>query len=278
MQIWIRSLGLGHHGVYTKESENNFQPALVASFTDKDRNINAIEVIYLDKETGLKAHDFHTGKRTYGSKNGSAVDLSPYNKDTKISFIAEGAITGLSVKEVYPDEHIIAVGGKENISNIDPDILNDNIIICADNDGKDISQDKSLNKAIDILKEAGKSVEIVAPQNIDNMQKVDFNDTLNHSGLGDLKNHIDEAISKFNDNNLEKVSSNTDDKILSNLDVQELAKELNMSDKELVDDLISDNIGSDSKIEDILNNHDIDINEIEKIVEKSNDKDLSLEF
>jgi hypothetical protein len=38
-----------HHGVYTKESENNFQPAMVASFTDKDRNINAIEVIYLDK-------------------------------------------------------------------------------------------------------------------------------------------------------------------------------------------------------------------------------------
>jgi hypothetical protein len=270
-----------HQGVYTKESENNFQPALVASFTDKDRNINAIEVIYLDKETGLKAQDFHTGKRTYGSKNGSAVDLSPYNQDTKISLITEGAITGLSVKEAYPDEHVIAVGGKENISNIDPDILNDKVIICADNDGKDISQDNSLNNAIQALEEAGKSVEVVAPNDIQGMQKVDFNDTLNHQGLGDVKNQIDEAISKFHDNNLDKVTENTDDKILANLDVQELAKELNMSDKELVDNLTNDNLVSGSEIEGILNSRDIDINEItnyikDDVVERIYDQDLEI--
>ena len=46
----------------------------------------------------------------------------------------------------------------------------------------------------------------------------------------DLKNHIDEAISKFNDNNLEKVGSNTDDKILPEVDINELAKDLNISE------------------------------------------------
>ena len=273
-----------HHGVYTKESENNFQPALVASFTDKDRNINAIEVIYLDKDTGFKAQDFHTGKRTYGSKNGSAVDLSPYNQDTKISFITEGAITGLSVKEAYSDEHVIAVGGKENIANISHDILNDNVVICADNDGKDISQDSSLNNAIQSLEEAGKTVEIVSPQDIDSMQKVDFNDTLNHQGFSEVKNQIDEAISKLHDNNFDRVGANTDDKILSNLDVQELAKELNMSDKELVGDLIKDNLCSHSDLNEILNSLDIDANEIEKIIEndisemvnKSQDRDLEI--
>jgi phage/plasmid primase-like uncharacterized protein len=265
-----------HHGVYTKESDNNFQPALVASFTDKDRNINAIEVIYLDKETGLKAQDFHTGKRTYGSKNGSAIDLSPYNKDTNISLIAEGAITGLSVKEAYPNEHIIAVGGKENISNINPDILNDKVIICADNDGKDISQDSSLNHAIQSLVEAGKTVEIVTPQDIEGMQKVDFNDTLTHSNLDSIKSLIDNAIDRFpsKDINVENIINQID----TNIDLNDIANELNISsEKELVEYMINnshlDEIYS-NEIDEIMKNEDYNLEELDTNI---NDKDLELE-
>ena len=262
-----------HNSVYTKESFNNFQPALVASFTDKERNINAIEVIYLDKETGLKAQGFHTGKRTYGSKNGSAIDLSPYNKDTNISLIAEGAITGLSIKEAYPNEHIIAVGGKENISNINPDILNDKVIICADNDGKDISKDNSLNHAINALEEAGKTVEIVSPQDIEGMQKVDFNDTLNHSNLDAIKSMIDDAIDRLpqdnmsKDINIEKLVNEIEHNVDTNIDLKEIANELNISsEKELVEHMISD------KYLDEIYTNDIDIH-IDEIV-KSEDYNI----
>jgi phage/plasmid primase-like uncharacterized protein len=259
-----------HYGVYTKESPTNYQPALVASFTDKDRNINSVEVIYLDRETGQKAQGFHTGKKTYGSKNGAVIDLSPYNQDTNISLITEGVITGLSVKEAYPNEHILAVGGKENIANISPDMLNDKVIICADNDGKDISQDKSLYKAIDILKEAGKSVEIVAPNNISNQQKVDFNDTLTHQGVDSIKEKIDNIISKL-DNNLAK--NELENHILSEININELAKDINLSEQHSVEALVKEYINNDI-------NNDINIDELTKDIEDNNskilDKDLEL--
>jgi len=238
----------------------------------KYRNINAIEVIYLDKETGLKAQDFHTGKRTYGSKNGSAIDLSPYNLDTNISLIAEGAITGLSVKEAYPNEHIIAVGGKENISNINPDILNDKVIICADNDGKDISQDNSLNHAIQSLEEAGKSVEIVAPQDIEGMQKVDFNDTLNHSNMDSIKNLIDNAIEKLTQENPSKDVNieNIVNEIETNIDLQDIANELNISSEiELVEQAIND-----GALDEIIRHEDYNLDELDSNI---SEKDLELE-
>ena len=251
-----------HYGVYTKESENNLQPTLVASFTDKDRNINAIEVIYLDKETGLKAQDFHTGKRTYGSKNGSAVDLSPYNQDTKISFIAEGVMAGLSGKEAYPNEHIIAVGGKENIANISPDILNDTVIICADNDGKDISQDNSLNNAIQALEAAGKSVEIVAPDDIQDMKKVDFNDTLNTTGIDDVKVQIDVALDLIDKN---KDLTSHDEHL------KDIAHSLNISDEKELINSIKDELNNEVSIDNV----DYSDSEIERFVKDLDDRDFS---
>lgn len=192
-----------HSKVYTKESNNKYEPALMASFKDKNGKTQAVEAIYLDRKTGTKA-DLKTAKKTYGSKKGAAINLSPNVKDPKYSMVAEGVITGLSIKDAYPKEHVISVGGKENIQNLDPNILAKKVIICADNDGKDIFKDKALMDSIKQLKQAGKEVEIVAPNNIDGMSKVDFNDTLNKEGIGKLKEKIDHSISSLESKNISK--------------------------------------------------------------------------
>mgnify|MGYP000666363362 CR=1 FL=1 len=211
------STGLRYHPrVYSSEIEGKFAPALVAAFQNNKQEIQAVEVVYLDKETANKA-EVSTAKRSYGSKSGAAINVTPFNRNTEYSMIAEGSVTALSVKEAYPDEHVLAVGGKENIANIDPEILNDKVIICADNDGNDIATDSALNNSISRLEEAGKTVEIIAPADIDGMSKVDFNDVLNRTGVEDISNIIDKVIDMSHENML----------------ISDIANELNMSEAEL---------------------------------------------
>lgn len=197
--------------VFTKESSTKSQPALVASFRDKDNKITAIEAIYLDKNTADKA-GFKVGKRTYGKKSGAAIEVG---KNTKLAnnttYIAEGLVTSLSVKEAIPNAHIYSVGSKSNFINIDISTLNERVIICADNDGIAFKKDKSLQKVVKHLQENGKVVDVLYPKIMGTNSKIDYNDVLLQSG----KNEISKQLKSDKMANIDKTITGLDDKLIA---------------------------------------------------------------
>ena len=199
--------------VFTKESNTKSQPALVSSFRDKDNNITAVEAIYLDKTTANKAN-FEVDKRTYGKKSGSAIEVGRNTKSANnTTYIAEGLVTSLSIKEAIPNAHIYSVGSKSNFINIDTSTLNERVIICADNDGIPYKSDKTLQKVVNNLQENGKVVDIIYPKMIDGYSKVDYNDVLLKLG----KNEVHTQLKSRKINNIDKTITGMDERIISSV-------------------------------------------------------------
>ena len=117
-------------------------------------------------------------KKSLGQISGGTVTINNPSNPDAVSFVAEGVETALSIKDGFKNDHVVATLGKQNIHKIDPDSLKSVVIICADNDGKKsfLDKDHHIRDAAERLKNAGKEVFIALPGDIDNKQKLDFND------------------------------------------------------------------------------------------------------
>ena len=219
-----------HNSVHSYEAKDNYAPALVSSFKDKYGKVKLVEVVYLN-EKGSKA-GFKTGKKTYGSKTRYAMELNnKVDKNSNISYIAEGSITALSIREIADNDQILAVGGKENFKNINPENLKDNVIICGDNDGKELL-DKPLKDTISNLEKAGKNVQIIFPNSIDDKSKVDFNDTLNkQNGEQEIKKLIEKTTKDMSsyDDIVKEIKAVIESKNIANID--DLKTEISKNDE-----------------------------------------------
>ena len=250
--------------VYTEESKQKYQPALVARFTDEKGKMTGIETIYLERGTGKKVSGYKVPKRSSGTKHGSAVQIqSSKYTSSNTTLVVEGVVTGMSVANALKDEHVIAVGGKSNMSNLSKDMTKDNIIICADNDNIDLSKDKGIIKATETLAAQGKNVHVIMPEMLRNYDKTDYNDIHNSQGLNAVIENIKPVLDTI------KSQETSIDKIVNKL----LAD--NKISKEDVKEAISyvrntgdiDSKSIEKHITDTHNNIDgIDINNVSKSV------------
>ena len=206
-------------GVYSLE-KNRYLPALIAYARDEQGNITGGQQILL-KASGLKA-DITTPKKSFGKISGSFVNLSDssynnnkgntkndfdnyiknnqiaYGLQDKITIIAEGLETALSVKQALGHNHnylptnskILCSLGINNISNFQPS-KGEKIIIAADNDGEHSVTDKTINSGKITLESRGAYVEIVRP-----LKEGDFNDLLLSSGEQSIQDTFKTAINK----------------------------------------------------------------------------------
>ena len=183
-----------HPRVYTKDTETEkYRPALLYIARDKENKIAAVEAVYLDPKTGNKvpiASLSMKSKKTYGSKEGAGVILNKGNSKESVTYITEGGETGLSVRDAVPHERVITTLGKQNFINIDMSLLTDKVVLCLDNDGKPIQEDKVIIRAIERLKNHGKSVEIAIPR-----REKDFNDVSKLHGAHEVVEALSHAVS-----------------------------------------------------------------------------------
>ena len=186
-----------HTGVFTREVREKYQPALVVQFKDKDGKLTGVESIYLEHGTAKKMSNLKVPKRSYGTKKGSSVLINPGTKERNVTLIAEGFVTALSIKQAFKKDHILAVGSKENFPNIHPDSVKKHVILCADNDGLDLTKDRVIRKAINALENAGKHVEVVMPEPIKGLAKSDYNDTLKQGGVRAVFENIKPELDKL---------------------------------------------------------------------------------
>lgn len=151
-------------------------PCLMTGVRSKDGDITAVQLTFLDPQTGAKAQ-LDTPKKSFGVLKGSAVLLQE-DKASNVVFIAEGVETALSIKEAGVQGTIKASLGLSNIKRLIPDSPNMHVTICADHDASDSPAAKSLNKSIMFLRERGLMVTVIKPDKL--LQ--DFNDVLKNDG------------------------------------------------------------------------------------------------
>ena len=167
-----------HPRVYSREEgDNQYLPALIAIARDKDNQVQSVQTIYLDNSTAKKSERAVT-KRTFSSISGAAVIINEGKHADSVTYIAEGVETALSIRDAVKHERVLAVLGKQNFTSISPELLTKEVVLCLDNDGKDLSQDKTIHKAIQRLNELGKTVAVAYP-----LQPGDFNDIARSKGV-----------------------------------------------------------------------------------------------
>ena len=105
----------------------------------------------------------------------------------------------MSIRDAVQNERVIATLGKQNFTNINMELLTDKVVLCLDNDGHSIKEDKVLVQAIERLQLHGKTVEIAIPSKLK-----DFNDVKRADGLEGVINTLSTS---FNANTLH-LSSN----------------------------------------------------------------------
>lgn len=214
-----------HPNVYSREEGNNQSlPALVAIARDKDHNIRAVQTIYLDQDTAAKANRT-VSKRTFSSIEGAAVILNKGQHAESVTYIAEGIETALSIQDAVKHERVLAVLGKQNFASIDTNLLTKHVVLCLDNDGKDIAQDKLINKAIQRLQEQGKTVAIAYP-----LDPGDFNDIAQRSGVNGVVIALKQATIPAQINEDRRFLASNEVKIV--IDNQAIKQEMGSSGQE----------------------------------------------
>jgi len=177
-----------HPKVFVGKDENGKSinaPAMVAISRDSEGKPQGLQVTYLGKDGNKLDTDIQ--KRSLGKLSGNHVTLAG-KKGGGMSFVVEGVETGLSVREAIKDAHVIATLGKHNIKNIDPKTLSDTVVLIADNDGKQLKEDKEIMDAATRLSHAGKEVHVVMPESLGN--KTDMNDILKQKGTQGVLNTL----------------------------------------------------------------------------------------
>ena len=253
--------------IYTSEL-NRYLPSLIAYARDEKGNVTGGQQILL-KANGSKA-DIAVPKKSFGKISGSFVDLSNLsynnnNKDNskdkvdnfvedtytasdlpaKITIIAEGLETALSIKQALSSNHnysgtnskILCSLGIYNIKNYVPQ-KNEQIIIAADNDGEAAITNKTIIEASNILSERGAAVRIVRP-----VQIGDFNDILQKSDIGgilEIRETFNPVINSFKAKTLDEffaasqnISSNEQISGKAQEDIEYL-REYNVSEDEIL--------------------------------------------
>ncbi|MFO8650758.1 conjugative transfer relaxase/helicase TraI [Legionella pneumophila serogroup 1] len=180
-----------HPHVYTKDTEEvRYRPALLNIARDKDNKVACVEAVYLDNDTANQAIMKIKPKKSYGLKAGAGVILNEGKGHESVTYIAEGVETGLSIRDAVQNERVIATLGKENFVNIDMALLTDKIVICMDNDGKPIKEDRVIIQTIERLKQHGKTVEIAIP-----LRQKDFNDVIKSGGIQEVVDTLNKSVS-----------------------------------------------------------------------------------
>jgi len=166
-------------------------PAIVAFARNQDGEITGGQQLLLSSNPLGKAN-VDTPRKSFGKITGSFVEISSPNHNIQnlqnqflkdhntITIIAEGLETALSIQYAGIDAKIICSLGIHNIKNYVPH-KGEQIIIAADNDGKDATTNKTIIEASDSLRMSGAAVRVVKPEQIG-----DFNDILQRNGIGGI--------------------------------------------------------------------------------------------
>ncbi len=184
---------------------HNNHHALLFPLRDKEKNVQAVQLVYLDNITANKTEvtvilgkgkdkiEKDLAKQSFGPINGASIQLgNPYG----IPHIAEGPETGLSVLAMNPSAKVHITCSLSNMANAPLELAPPKIIVCGDNDNfanKDKAAQKPLLNMLNKLTEKHWDANLVMPELINN-EKTDFNDLLKSKNLESAKTEFEKIV------------------------------------------------------------------------------------
>ncbi len=180
-----------HPGIYSRRNES-VHPALLVVAKDSANQVQAVQAIFLDKDTAQKA-DVEVKKQTWGRPSQGSVALQALGKAPGIqgvTYLAEGPETALSVYQALGGADVRITLGKSNFKAIDPAKTHQNIVLCCDNDGQSPQSDRLIRFAAEQLQHQGKTVWMAQPK----IEGEDYNDVLKEQGQQAVKTELNQAI------------------------------------------------------------------------------------
>ena len=180
-----------------------YLPAIIAFARDKEGKVTGGQQILLDRASGKKAN-VGIAKKSFGRIAGCFVDIgsvnagdSSHQENEKLTIIAEGLETSLSVKQALTNDRDVGINikvlcslGISNIRNYEP-VTGEKIIIAADNDGEASNTKATIDRAKVELESRGSFVEVATPA-----IEGDFNDLLVSGREPEIRNAFKGAINK----------------------------------------------------------------------------------
>jgi hypothetical protein len=177
-----------HPALYHPPSQQHL-PTLVVIAKNSDFITQAVQAIYLDPSTAQKAA-VENPKLTYGVLSHGKVGVCLRRGKSDTILIAEGPETALSIQEAHPSFAVFASLGVTNFARVPISANTQQIIFCADNDGKKAASQVVLKKAADGLAKQGVTVWIAKPEGL----KQDFNDVLKKEGVVAIQKYLQQAV------------------------------------------------------------------------------------
>lgn len=170
------------------------KPALLIPAYDSNGELQSVSRIYLSK-SGEKLNEqfidsnrmtaHATQKAVLGPSKAATVNIR-IDANSHTTYISEGVENALSVRQAIGKGSIVACFGVSQIKNVSIPKGTRDIVICADNDGKDSMAFKALQSAAKSLSGNGYNVSIAMPAE----HKKDFNDLLQAKGADEVRNNI----------------------------------------------------------------------------------------
>src|SRR3990167_3210028 len=171
---------------YDRSSQTK-HPSLMATARNPEGQITAVQITFLDSETGKKA-SLDVAKKSFGVLKGSAVILQ--ENPSGPLFIAEGVETALSLKSAGVEGTIQASLGLSKMRRLGAKDLQTPLIICADHDAPESPAAKSLEKSVLVLQEKGFHVTVIKPEKLNQ----DFNDVLKEKGPQGVREILQKSL------------------------------------------------------------------------------------
>ena len=134
-------------GIYSRKNEAS-HPALLVVAKNNEDQVQAVQAIFLDRETANKAN-VPVKKQTWGQPSQASVALmKPKDiRSQSVTYLAEGPETALSVYLALKEADVRVTLGKSNFKNIDPAKTASHIVLCLDNDGQNPHTDQLIHLA-----------------------------------------------------------------------------------------------------------------------------------
>ncbi|HBW24613.1 MAG TPA: hypothetical protein DER04_06380 [Holosporales bacterium] len=171
---------------YDRASQTK-HPCLMATARNPDGQVTAVQLTFLDSETGKKA-SLDVAKKSFGVLKGSAVILQ--ENPSGPLFIAEGVETALSLKSAGVEGTIQANLGLSNIKQLSPQKPETPVVICADHDEPESPAAKGLEKSVQTLQDKGFHVTVIKPEKLNQ----DFNDVLKEKGPQGVREILQKSL------------------------------------------------------------------------------------
>ncbi len=178
------------------------KPALLVPAYDENGKLQSVNRIYLDQDANKLRMLVNsnnnlqiqaTQKAVLGPSKSATVFINK-NPSSPITYLTEGVENGLSIKQSIPNANISSCFGIGQLKNISLSHETKTVVICADNDGANLTTKKALEQTITQLLDRGLEVKLAVPLAKDPSAKYDYNQMLIERGVGEVTSSLSRSV------------------------------------------------------------------------------------